>query len=231
MTQTTSTTANDGKWWRKLHLRTPLDRPIQAVANRFGGSKAKEVERFLKFACVGVTGAVIDLGLLTVLQASVLPPADGAALPIDFNLMNLPFNFNVTAVPLHFNVALATTIAFISAVLSNFIWTSIWVYPESQTRSVRRQLTQFALISFIGWSARTLWITTTYVPMGAIVTPIAEPFIKIVRPAFESGPVVEKRVGSIASQLIAMVVVMIWNFFANRYWTFNDVDHVETHSD
>ena len=31
-------------------IRTPLDRPIRGIARRVGGSKAKEVERFLKFA-------------------------------------------------------------------------------------------------------------------------------------------------------------------------------------
>ena len=77
----------------------------------------------------------------------------------------------------------------------------------------------------IGWLARTLWITLTYVAIGALVSPILEPLIQIVQPSYEVNSVSEKGLGSIVAQLIAMVFVMLWNFFANRYWTFNDVDN------
>ncbi|MCL4255840.1 MAG: GtrA family protein, partial [Anaerolineae bacterium] len=33
----------------------------------------------------------------------------------------------------------------------------------------------------------------------------------------------EEKLGTIIAQMIAMVVVMLWNFFANRYWTYRDV--------
>ncbi len=206
------------------HFKTPLDGIIVRIANRYGGNNAKELERFIKFAIVGVTGAVVDLGLLAVLQMTLLPPAAYLAIPLDYNLHGLSLNFNIMATPLHLNVAFATTLAFISAVVSNFIWTTLWVYPESRSRSMRRQLTQFFFISVVGWSARTLWITVMYVSIGAWVAPALEPIIQIVDPSFNLTPLSEKSVGSIVAQLIAMVVVMLWNFFANRYWTFNDVD-------
>lgn len=205
------------------HLRTPLDGIIRRVAKRFGGENFKELERFLRFAVVGLTGAVIDLGLLTTLQLTVLPPAGFAPSSLDFNLSGLPFNYNLTAIPLDFNVALATTLAFISAVVSNFFWTTKWVYPESRSNK-RRQLMQFVFISVVGWLARTLWITLMYVSLGSLFAPLAEPMIQIINSGFELTPVTEKSIGSIAAQLIAMVFVMLWNFFANRYWTFNDVD-------
>jgi putative flippase GtrA len=205
-------------------FRTPLDRPISAIATRIGGGKKSiELERFLRFAVVGVTGAIIDLGVLTILQATILPPAFITPTPLDFNLDTLPFNFEITAVPLSFNVALATTLAFIAAVLSNFTWTTLWVYPESRA-NIRRKLGQFALISVTGWLARTLWITLMYVPIGVLVTPIVEPLIQIIQEDFIANPVTEKRFGSITAQLVAMGFVMLWNFFANRYWTYSDVD-------
>jgi putative flippase GtrA len=205
-------------------FRTPLDRRIGTLAERFGGEKAKELERFLKFALVGLTGAFIDLGILTLLQLTILPPAAYIVNPIDFNLGALPVDFELLTIPLDINVAMATTIAFVCAVVSNFTWTSLWVYPESTSRSMRRQLTQFFIISVIGWSARTLWITTTYVTIGTLLAPTLEPVMRILDAGFEFTPVGEKRLGSIIAQLVAMVFVMLWNFFANRYWTFNDVD-------
>lgn len=202
---------------------TPLDGMIEKIGKRYGGNKPKELERFLKFAIVGVSGAVVDLGILTVLQMTILPPAAYVALPLDFNLTGLPIDFNVSATPLDANVALATTIAFVSAVISNFIWTTRWVYPESRGQ-LRRQLVQFVSISVVGWLARTLWITLTYVSIGSLISPALQPLIQIFQPSYVVNSVSEKGLGSIVAQLIAMVFVMLWNFFANRYWTFKDVD-------
>lgn len=91
-------------------LRNPLDVPITAIAARFG-DKSKEVERFLKFAVVGFIGAAVDFGTVIVLQATLFPPADkdGVAIPS--------------------NVVVATSIAFLAAVISNFLWNRFWTYP------------------------------------------------------------------------------------------------------
>lgn len=172
---------------------------ITMIARRFG-DRSKEMERFLKFAIVGISGAVIDFGTLIFLQATIFPPTRAL------------------------NVAIATTIAFVLAVVSNFIWTRLWVYPDSRSRSFRRQLAMFMFISVVGWLARTAWITLTYYPIGHLVMPLALPFIQIMRPGYAPSLSAEEKLGTIIAQLIGMVVIMAWNFFANRYWTYNDVD-------
>jgi putative flippase GtrA len=177
-----------------------VDGIIVRVANRYGGSKAKELERFLKFSVVGISGAIVDFGMLFLMQATLLPPKS----------------------PLH--VALATTIAFLSAVLNNFIWNRYWVYPDSRSRTIRRQLTQFTIINFIGWVARTTWITLAYLPIGNFLMPYALPFIHILRPTYIPSEHAAAKLGTVVAQMIGMAVVMVWNFAANRYWTYNDVD-------
>ena len=98
--------AADAKNQRRRHhsVSTPIDRLIISVAQRFGGDKAKELERFIKFAFVGLLGFVIDSGTVIILQNSLLPPVTAANEPLDAN------------------VALATTVAFVLAVCSNFVW-------------------------------------------------------------------------------------------------------------
>jgi putative flippase GtrA len=177
-------------------LRTPLDKPYERIAARFGGAKAKELERFLKFATVGLFGAVIDFGILNVLQVTVLSPS----------------------VPVY--VALATSIAFIAAVTSNFIFNRYWTYPDSRSRPLRRQLVQFFVVSAVGWVARTIWVTLMFTPIGLFATSVLEIF----SPDYVATPEITKRLGSNVAQLIAIFVVMIWNFFINRYWTYNDVE-------
>lgn len=179
-----------------------LNRFIAAVSRRFG-DKAKEVERFMKFVVVGVMGAIVDFGTLLVLQATVLVPV-------------APFKNE--------KVILATTIAFLAAVTSNFIWNRYWTYPDSRSRSIRRQMAQFTFVNGIGWSLRTLWIRFTFLPIGFAVTPVFVDFMTRIQPAYVESPETVGKVGTVAAQFVALWVVMLWNFFANRYWTYNDVD-------
>lgn len=184
-------------------IRNPLDGAIVNIAARFG-DKAREVERFLKFAVVGVVGAVIDSGTLFILQATVLPPT--------------------LQEPIDWNVAIAQTIAFIAAILSNFTWNRLWTYPDSRSRSMRRQLFLFAFISMIGWLGRTIWITAAHQAVGAFMMPILLPEIQLFRPGYVPSPVAISKLGTMVTWLVGVVVVMIWNFTANRLWTYNDVD-------
>ena len=74
MTQATSIDTSTPKNTQARAIRTPIDGLIVAVARIVGGKKAKEVERFLKFASVGTLGAIIDLGTSNLLMATILSP-------------------------------------------------------------------------------------------------------------------------------------------------------------
>lgn len=182
---------------RRVAVRNPLDGPIYAIANRFGGSKAKEVERFLKFAVVGTVGAVIDSGTLFLLQATVLPP---------------------TLQDPDWNVAIAQTLAFIAAILSNYFWNRHWTYPDLRSRSWHKQMVQFAVISFVGWVVRTIWITSAHNMLGQTLMPVLLPVIQIFRAGYVPSPTGEAKLGTMIAWFVGVIVVMIWNFFANRYF-------------
>lgn len=183
-------------------LSTPVDRFIIALASRVGGRRAKEVERFIKFAFIGILGFLIDFGVLFLLQSTLLPAADAQN-------MELPRN-----------VAIATTISFTLAVCSNFTWNRLWTYPDSRSYSVRRQLTQFIIVSVIGWLGRTFWITSSFVFFGIWSTAAIQSIFSSYQPVLQD----ELKLGTMISQFIGVIVVMVWNFLANRYWTFNDVE-------
>lgn len=186
---------------RRSTLRNPLDIPILFVAGRFG-HRSKEVERLLKFAIVGAFGAVVDFGTVILLQATLLSPVDPNK---------------------DLKVVLASTCGFLAAVISNFIWNRYWTYPDSRSRSIRRQLGQFAFINLVGWIARTLWINVSYAWLGVTLMPLLLPEIQMFRPGYIPSHSAEAKLGALSAQLIGVVFVMIWNFTANRYWTYNDV--------
>lgn len=187
----------------KRGFRNPLDIIIEAVARRFG-EKSKEVERFLRFAVVGLVGAIVDFGTVFILQATFLPPTNQK--PVDTN------------------VVIATSIAFLAAVVSNFIWNRYWTYPDSRSRSIRKQLVMFAFISLVGWLGRTIWINVAYTPLGDFMMPILLPVIQLVRPGYVPSVTASGKLGTMVAMLIGVVVVMFWNFIANRIWTYNDVE-------
>jgi putative flippase GtrA len=125
---------------------------------------------------------------------------------IDFGVMNLlVWLFKIPFV-------LAGTISFICAVISNFIWNRFWTYPESRSKPIIGQLGQFSLVNVAGLLIRI-------------------PILNYVEPAFshilENYPgtsKIHKLISHNSTLAIAVGVVMLWNFFVNRYWTYNDID-------
>jgi len=188
---------------RKTHrLSTPIDSLIARIARRVGRGRAKEVERFIKFGFVGVLGFLIDAGTVLMLQNSLLPPV------------------NALGEPQANHVILTQSIAFLLAVCSNFVWNRLWTYPDSRSRSATSQLTQFTLVSVAGWAIRTAWMSLSYEPLGQFSTAFIRQFNADYAPTLLD----QHKLGTMVALIFGVVVVMLWNFLANRYWTYNDVD-------
>lgn len=148
-------------------------------------SNPAERGRFLRFAVVGVIGAVVDFGTFNILESL----------------------FHVVPV-------VASIISFSAAIISNFLWNRFWTYPDSRSKPVSQQIIQFAIISVVGLFIRT--------PIFAFMD---HTLIDLVRdanfPSLSGG-----QLESVAHNLalaFAVGVVMFWNFFINRFWTYNDV--------
>jgi len=170
-----------------------IDRLIWAIASLFG-ERAKEVERFIKFALVGAFGAVVDFTTLNVLQSTILPP-------------------NGQYESLH--VSLATGIAFTLAVINNFVLNRYWTFPDSRSRSISTQLTQFFVISTVGLIFRLVFVRISYDLLGHSGQ-------QLLHTANDTTSI--NQLGTNIAQAISIGIVLFWNFFANRYWTYNDVD-------
>ncbi len=145
---------------------------------------SKERNRFLKFAVVGVIGAVIDFGMM--------------------NLLTQMLGFSLVA---------GGTISFISAIISNFIWNRYWTYPESRSRPIAKQLGMFFIVNIAGLLIR--------VPILHFLEP---PMLQFFEQLSLSLPFDNEFLAKNFTLAIAVGVVMLWNFFVNRYWTYNDVD-------
>ena len=130
---------------------------------------------------------------------------------VDFGTMNLLVK--IFAMPLVW----AGTISFICAILSNFFWNRYWTYPDSRSKPILRQLAEFAIVSVIGLGIR--------IPILALLEPITYKIFTSL--PFEIPFFTAEFLSDNITLAIAVIIVLFWNFFVNRYWTYKDVDDAE----
>jgi putative flippase GtrA len=126
---------------------------------------------------------------------------------VDFGILNLLLTLKVSYL-------ISATVSFIAAVLNNFTWNRYWTYPDSRSKPISRQLVQFAVINVIGIGIR--------IPLLAVLEKI---LIRFATSVFPDGlwVLTPEKLGQNLGLVVAILVVMLWNFFANRLWTYNDV--------
>ena len=127
---------------------------------------------------------------------------------VDFGILNLLLALNVSYL-------ISATVSFIAAVLNNFTWNRYWTYPDSRSKPISKQLVQFAVINVIGIGIR--------IPLLAVLENV---LINASASLFPGGLWIlpPEKLGQNLGLAVAILVVMLWNFFANRLWTYNDVD-------
>ncbi len=128
---------------------------------------------------------------------------------IDFGVMNILTNW--FALPL----VTAGTISFVCAVISNFLWNRYWTYPESRTKKVSHQLIMFFAVNIAGVLIR--------IPILSYIEP---PFLGFFNRTEIQFPASPEFLAKNLTLSLAIGIVMLWNFFVNRYWTYNDIDQI-----
>lgn len=131
---------------------------------------------------------------------------------VDFAVFNLVRNvFGLGAVS-------ANVVSFAVAVTSNFLLNRYWTFPDSRSKPLAQQLGQYALVNLVGLGIRTAIFAVIHQPYVTLFDHIPLPFLP------------EHFLGENLALATVVVIVMFWNFFVNRYWTYNDVgrDSVET---
>lgn len=95
---------------------------------------------------------------------------------------------------LRINLLLAATMSFVLAVINNFTLNKYWTFRNKSDKT-RRQFIKFLMLS----------------AAGLLLTVICMAFFVYVL-----------KIWYMAAKLITSVLVLTWNFLANKYWTFKD---------
>jgi len=102
----------------------------------------------------------------------------------------------------HLPLELAVGIGFTVAVLSNFMWNRFWTFPESRSRPITGQLVRFVAVNIVGLGINEIVVLGLH-PVFSLVLP--DP------PAY------------LAAKIVAIGIVLFWNYFVNRIWTYRDI--------
>jgi putative flippase GtrA len=95
-----------------------------------------------------------------------------------------------------------------------------WIYPDSRSKSQYNQFMQFFLINLVGIGIRTLLIPVFYRLINSILS----------NSSIELFSRLKNVISQNASLAIVVGIVLLWNFFANRYWTYSDVSSDQVHT-
>lgn len=129
---------------------------------------------------------------------------------VDFGIFNLLVQL------IHVLPVIASVVSFVSAVISNFIWNRYWTYSDSRSKPILSQMIQFTIVNVIGLIIRTPLFAFLENPLGK--------FFNVLNLQL---PFSSEFLGHNSALAIAVGTVMLWNFFINRYWTYNDVKSKE----
>ena len=137
---------------------------------------------------------------------------------IDFGIFNLLHNV------LGWDRILSNTLSVTAAIVNNYIWNLYWVYPETRGRQNTKKFIQFIIVSISAWALNTgiLWTSERWL-FGT-----RSLFAGLVGAAAQMLGTEHEVLSSNAAKVLATGIVLFWNFFVNRLWTFRDIDAAES---
>ncbi len=100
-------------------------------------------------------------------------------------------------------LSVAVGLGFTTAVISNFTWNRLWTFPESRQRPIGSQLVQFFIVNAIGLGINEVVVLGLH-PLFSLA--LHDP------PAY------------LGAKIIAIGIVLFWNYFVNRAWTYRGID-------
>ncbi len=121
--------------------------------------------------------------------------------------------FNVMLNVLHVLPLLSQAGSFLAAVTSNFILNRKWTYKDSRSKPWTTQLAQYGLVNLAGLLIRTPIFNGLANLFDRLLVGRQMPF--------------GLSLYSVSHNLAlggAIGIVLFWNFFVNRFWTYGDVE-------
>ncbi len=108
---------------------------------------------------------------------------------------------NLMLIVLHQGKYASVVAAFLVSVVNGYIWNKRWTFREAQAKAVHTQFVQFLLVNLVGLGLNLL-------------------IIRLISGPLETDFRLSMVIATNVAELFATAVVVMWNFTANRLWTF-----------
>ena len=112
---------------------------------------------------------------------------------LDFSLLTI---LKLAGLP----TLIANSLSFMAGLINNFTWNRLWTFGDVVQSNWRKQLAQFTVVSLVGLALSNIIVLSLENVLGNMLS----------QPEF----------GYLPAKIIATGVVVFWNYFANRAWTF-----------
>ena len=129
---------------------------------------------------------------------------------VDFGVLNLLIQLA------GFDKFWANTCSFTAAVISNFTWNRLWTFPESRQRPLVSQLGQFVLVNVAGLAINQ----AIFLGLDRFVLGEAGALAAQMANLADILGLTHFTLAYNLAKAIAIVIVLFWNFGANRLWTY-----------
>lgn len=170
---------------------TPSNTPVRQPLH-----ENRDVRQFVKFCLVGASSTAVNFLTLNIL----------------YHVCRLDL------VP-------SLTIAFVLSVINGFFFNRRWTFREARSVAAHEQGAKFLLVNIVGWSLNTaivVLVIAHFKSGGHGFWGDSEHFKRIVK-AIVLGQAKNQHFGFWlvnGAVACATAVVVFWNYFANRHWTF-----------
>jgi putative flippase GtrA len=104
------------------------------------------------------------------------------------------------------NTLIAISLSFIVGTINNFSFNRTWTFKGGHKPALQRQLIQFTAVSVIGLLLNSILILALEASLGNWLN--------------------QPELGYLPAKVIATGLVLFWNYFANKLWTFRSASRM-----
>lgn len=163
---------------------------VQSVLQR------QAFRQFVKFCIVGASSTVISTSIFSYLVY-------GAQLDVVLKNFLAPWPaFQAFCVANDVYLQVASLAGFVFAVTNGFFWNSRWTFRQTDPSLARVQYLRFVAVNIVGLT------------LNQTILFVVNRMLTVGKPAGYKGP------EALFAFAVAVVIVVFWNFTANKLWTF-----------
>jgi len=157
--------------------------------------QSESMRHFIKFAIVGAFTWMVDFATLALLQQTLLVPEEPH---------------------LRLKVITATAIAFFIGITVNFLLHRYWTFKGASEGMLGKQLFRYSVVVGMAVFFRLIFVLLTFRLIGNTAVDVMASLSLIE----DTDATTVNQLGTSIAQVASIPMIILWNFFGHKYWTY-----------